>query len=70
MECPAVSRKIALALILIGSVIGISPPADAMPGMSAPVTTNASPFAAEPVYWVWIHHHRFWRHHHWHHWHR
>jgi len=71
MERLAVSLKTALALMLATSIASLALPARAMPGVSAvPIDVTAQPPAVQPVYWVWIHHHRYWRHHHGHHWHR
>jgi len=69
MEPITVSLKPVLALVLAASFSTLAAPrAHAMPGMSAAVPVTAGTPAVQPVYWVWIHHHRYWRHHH--HWHR
>jgi hypothetical protein len=61
-------RTLLPALALAGLLTGVAMPASAMPGAAASVTVAQSSPSIEPVYWVWIHHHRVWRrHHYWHH---
>jgi hypothetical protein len=56
------------ALAVAGWLAGAMVPASAMPGAANGLAVTTPNPSIEPVYWVWIHHHRYWRHHHhWHH---
>ena len=58
-------------LVLFALALGTTAPAKAMPGMSHGVEVTGPVPAVQPVFWVWVGHHRYWRHrHYWHHWHR
>jgi hypothetical protein len=66
-------KKLLTPLLLAGfataalAATGRDAQAAAMPAVSAAVAQAAGPQDVTPVYWVWRHHHRYWRGGHYHH---